>query len=124
MNGSTNRSDLIPSIIIEDYSGSQTSRIHSGEQTPVSSHFGSIASDEQSVTSSHGSKHQKSHLSGRRLRSRLKALIRYKSDKQQQREQKEQQYDRTNKKVLEILVILELILRLTLLLVIIQINKY
>ncbi|VDP99649.1 unnamed protein product [Trichobilharzia regenti] len=92
MNDNTNRSDLnnntnnnnnpVPSIIVEDYSTPLQVQSYSGEQTPVSSsYFGSIASDEQSVTSSQSSRQHKLHLTGSRLRSRLKALMRSKSDK-------------------------------------------
>ncbi|KAK4474008.1 hypothetical protein MN116_003323 [Schistosoma mekongi] len=88
MNDNINRSDQdIPDILVEDYSASQTSHKNSGEKTPLSSQVGSLTSDELSVTSSQTSQRQKSHLSGRKLRSRLQALMRLKTDKQSQQKQ-------------------------------------
>ncbi|CAH8446742.1 unnamed protein product [Schistosoma turkestanicum] len=91
MNDNINHSNSdnysIPVILIEEYYGSQPIRGHSGERTPISSHVGSITSDELSVTSSQTSQKQKSHLSGRRLRLRLQALLKSKTDKQQKQQQ-------------------------------------
>ncbi|CAH8461754.1 unnamed protein product [Schistosoma rodhaini] len=92
MNDNVNRSNLdnnsiIPAILIEDYGDFRALHGHSGERTPISSHFGSIASDELSVTSSQTSQQKKSHLSGRKLRLRLQALLRSKTDKQQLQQQ-------------------------------------
>ncbi|TNN11837.1 hypothetical protein EWB00_004317 [Schistosoma japonicum] len=93
MDDNINRSYLdIPDILVEDCSASQTSHKNSGEKTPLSSQVGSLTSDELSVTSSQTSQRQKSHLSGRKLRSRLQALMRLKTDKQSQQKQQSSTY--------------------------------